>query len=150
MCFLPISNGNWTSSNTNRRESHVNEIQILTDVFLVAEGTYQGLPYQYQDHEEVKVEDLAPGDIAWRPCHEREKLTRLQAAIRDLKDGIGVNKTYRFNQTLGAGGFGIVALVDQYDENDNHEGQLALKLSINSHNGPLTKEAGNTDVSSLS
>ncbi|KAK7756345.1 hypothetical protein SLS62_001571 [Diatrype stigma] len=115
------------------------------DVSLLADGSYEGHPYQLGPVDEVKVEDLQPADIACRPWGEQARITRLREAISGLKDGIGVKKTYRFNQTLGAGGFGIVALVDQYDLQDKHEGQLAMKLSINSANGTLLEEARNTE-----
>ena len=66
--------------------------------------------------------------------------------LAKLRRGFGIAKTYQLRHSLGAGGFGLTGVVDQYDDNGRHEKVLAIKYKL-SQRESLRHEKQMTQVS---
>ncbi len=111
----------------------------------IAYGPRRQHRYALSHDDHLRPEDLSTEDIIQRP--NVGKLFRIRELIRDLRQGFGVSKTYRFRRSLGAGGFGVTALVDQFDGGGNYEGQVAVKINLR-HDSLLRRERSIAAVSS--
>lgn len=104
--------------------------------------------YELRRSENRDYELLRPEDMNGMAEWERQRITRIQGAIQILRDGFGISKIYRYNSCVGAGGCGVTALVDQYDNDNNHEALCVVKVNTSSVFSAV-REGMLTDVSYL-
>ena len=91
-----------------------------------------------------RFEDLSSSAVNLR--RDAGRIHKMRNILAKLRRGFGIAKTYQLRHSLGAGGFGLTGVVDQYDRQGNHEKVLCVKFKLDS-SSTLAHERRMTRVS---
>ena len=100
--------------------------------------------YRLGHRDNEKFEEMSENLVQALP--RSDKIHQMREIIKKLKQGFGIQKTYQLRHSLGAGGFGLTGVVDQYDRQGNHEKVLCVKFKLDS-SSTLAHERRMTRVS---